>query len=260
MTASKVVLVGTGQAADAMEHWLVRMGDEVIRIQNPASVPEYLSSFGDGEIAALLAIGLSLGDVRLASSWWEDRLASTSPIFVSALTYTVTEVAGGLLHPNRVAGIQPWGFETQSVLEISRPLQAEDETVWGNVLSFWRQRHKQVEAVEDAPGFVFPRILSLLVNEASYALMEDLASPEEVDAAMRLGTNYPHGPLEWADEIGLDEILSVLVALQAELGEERYRPSPLLRKHVYAGWTGRAAGRGFYRYHPAGNPGLSEQR
>ena len=95
---------------------------------------------------------------------------------------------------------------------------------------------------------MFPRILSLIINEAARSLDEGIATAEEIDVALRLGTNYPQGPLRWADEIGLDEVLAVLEGLQEETGDDRYRPAPLLRKMVRAGRLGEAAGRGFHEY------------
>ncbi|WP_243633247.1 3-hydroxyacyl-CoA dehydrogenase family protein [Paenibacillus xerothermodurans] len=102
--------------------------------------------------------------------------------------------------------------------------------------------------VADETGAVFPSILSMIINEAAFTWMEKAASAEDIDTAMRKGTNYPLGPLEWADDIGLDELLAVLSGLQRDLGEDRYRPAPILRKLVHAGWLGKRAGRGFYNY------------
>jgi 3-hydroxybutyryl-CoA dehydrogenase len=96
------------------------------------------------------------------------------------------------------------------------------------------------------------RIVCCLINEAVTALMEGVASAADIDLAMKLGTNYPHGPLEWADQIGLDTVLGVMQGLFDEWGEDRYRPSPLLRRMVLAGKLGRKSGEGFYRYDPAG--------
>jgi len=95
---------------------------------------------------------------------------------------------------------------------------------------------------------IFARILSLIVNEAARSLDEGVAPAEEIDTAMRLGVNYPSGPLKWADRIGLDEVLAVLEGLQRETGDDRYRPAPLLTKMVLAGWLGEASGKGFYEY------------
>ena len=98
------------------------------------------------------------------------------------------------------------------------------------------------------PGLVFPRILSLIINEAARSLDEGVAAAEEIDTALRLGTNYPLGPLRWADQAGLDEVLTVLEGLQRETGDDRYRPSPLLKRMVLAGRLGESSGEGFYRY------------
>jgi 3-hydroxybutyryl-CoA dehydrogenase len=102
--------------------------------------------------------------------------------------------------------------------------------------------------VKDTPGLTFPRILSLIINEAARSLEEGVASAEEIDVAMRLGVNYPQGPLKWADQIGLDEVLAVLEGLQRETGEDRYRPATLMKKLVIAGFLGETSGRGFYTY------------
>ena len=101
-------------------------------------------------------------------------------------------------------------------------------------------------------GGVSSRIFAMIVNEATFALMDSVASPADSDTALRLGANYPQGPLALADAIGLDVILQILEALQRESGEERYR-APLLRMMIAAGWTGRAAGRGFFTYETGQN-------
>jgi 3-hydroxybutyryl-CoA dehydrogenase len=103
-------------------------------------------------------------------------------------------------------------------------------------------------AVSDSPGFVSNRLLMPLINEAAFCVMEGVATAESVDAVMKLGMSYPMGPLELADFIGLDVCLDVCEVLSAGLGEARFRPCPLLRKMVDAGWLGRKSGRGFYVY------------
>jgi 3-hydroxybutyryl-CoA dehydrogenase len=106
----------------------------------------------------------------------------------------------------------------------------------------------QVEHVEDRVGLVQMRVLATLINEAAFAVMEGVASPADIDQAMKLGTNYPKGLLEWADEIGIPIILLILDGLYREYQQERYRPCVLLKQYARAGWYGRASGRGFYTY------------
>jgi 3-hydroxybutyryl-CoA dehydrogenase len=114
--------------------------------------------------------------------------------------------------------------------------------------NLFRTLGKEPRRAKDAPGLVFPRILSLIVNEAARALDEGVAEAPEIDTAMKLGVNYPEGPLRWADRVGIDEILAVLEGLQAETGEDRYRPAPLIKKLVLAGYLGESTGKGFYEY------------
>jgi 3-hydroxybutyryl-CoA dehydrogenase len=109
------------------------------------------------------------------------------------------------------------------------------------------------EVVEDRVGLVTPRVLSMLVNEAAFCVMENVASPADIDTAMKLGTNYPKGPLEWADEIGIDVITDLMEGLKLEYAQERYRTCALLKQYTRSGRTGKKAGKGFYAYDTKGN-------
>jgi 3-hydroxybutyryl-CoA dehydrogenase len=133
------------------------------------------------------------------------------------------------------------------LVEIIRGLATSDETTQA-VMQLARDLGKTPVEVSDAPGFVSNRVLMPMINEAVFAFMEGVAGVESIDTVMRLGMNHPIGPLALADLIGLDTCLSILEVLHREMGDDRYRPCPLLRRYVAAGWLGRKTGRGFYVY------------
>jgi 3-hydroxybutyryl-CoA dehydrogenase len=132
-------------------------------------------------------------------------------------------------------------------LEVAPALQSAPQAVEA-AEAFWTGLGLQCFRVADGPGLVRARIVCALVNEAATALAECVAAPRDIDLAMRLGTNYPYGPLAWGDLIGLDVVLGVMQGLFAEYGEDRYRPCPLLTRYVLAGRLGQKVGRGFFEY------------
>lgn len=187
----------------------------------------------------------------------EASVLPSTLILSTSLGVTATEVASWLFHPERLIGFGTFAnFRKGSLIEVALPLQADASYLQAatDTFSFINQ---DIEVVEDEVGFVFPRILSMIINEAAYALSEQTAEAEAIDVAMKKGTNYPMGPLEWAGEIGLDDIFAVLSGLYRELGEERYRPAPLIRKLVYAGWIGGENDKCFYHYQNRKNKELS---
>ena len=134
------------------------------------------------------------------------------------------------------------------LVEIIRGIQTSDETYQKVHALTVALGKTPVTARHDYPGFIVNRILIPMLNEAAYVLMEGIATPEEIDTAMKLGTNQPMGPLELADFVGLDTCLAICRIFHSEFGDDKYRPCPLLVKHVEAGWLGKKSGRGFYRY------------
>jgi 3-hydroxybutyryl-CoA dehydrogenase len=133
------------------------------------------------------------------------------------------------------------------IVEVIRGLMTSDETTVA-AIDVARRLGKTPVEVNDFPGFVANRVMMPLINEAAFALMEGVAEVEAIDTVMRLGMNHPMGPLELADLIGLDTCLNILEVLHRELGDDRYRPYPPLRKFVAAGWLVRKSGRGFHQY------------
>ncbi len=183
-----------------------------------------------------------------ASEWMDPELPETTLILSAALGHTAAEAATDIHARHRVVG-----FGALPPVQKGQPVELAatpwtEQAALDQAADLFRTVGLEPVVVPDAPGLVFPRILCMIINEAAFALMEGVASAEDIDTAMKLGTNYPLGPLEWADRIGLDQILAVLEGLQAEYGDDRYRAAPLLRQLVRAGHRGRATGKGFYSY------------
>lgn len=161
---------------------------------------------------------------------------------------SITEIAARTKHPERVVGMHFMNpVPVMPLVEVIRGLATSDETVQSVVRTVQELGKTPVE-VSDYPGFVSNRVLMPMINEAVYCVMEGVATPEAVDTVMKLGMNHPLGPLALADLIGLDVCLAILEVLQRGLGDDKYRPCPLLRKMVAAGRLGRKSGRGFYEY------------
>jgi 3-hydroxybutyryl-CoA dehydrogenase len=161
---------------------------------------------------------------------------------------SITQLAAQTSRPEKFIGMHFMNpVPVMALVEVIRGLATSDDTFETTKILCERLDKKPV-AVNDAPGFVSNRVLMPLINEAAFAVMEGVATPEAVDAVMKMGMNHPMGPLELADFIGLDVCVNILEVLQAGFGDPKYRACPLLRKYVAAGWLGRKSGRGFYKY------------
>lgn len=161
---------------------------------------------------------------------------------------SITELARSVSRPDRFIGMHFMNpVPLMALVEVIRGLQTSDETV-RTVMDVASGLGKTPVEVNDFAGFVSNRVLMPMINEAVFCLMEGVADAEAIDTVMKLGMNHPIGPLALADLIGLDTCLAIMEVLQRELGDDKYRACPLLRKYVAAGWLGRKTGRGFHRY------------
>jgi 3-hydroxybutyryl-CoA dehydrogenase len=178
-----------------------------------------------------------------------DRFASPGAILATnTSSISITEIAARTKRPDVVIGMHFMNpVPVMQLVEVIRGLATSDETTRRTVELSRAVGKTPVEA-NDYPGFIANRILMPMINEAVYCLMEGVGSPEAIDTVMKLGMNHPMGPLQLADFIGLDTCVAILEVLHDGLGDPKYRPCPLLRKYVAAGWVGKKSGRGFYTY------------
>ncbi|WNB92271.1 3-hydroxybutyryl-CoA dehydrogenase [Bacillus sp. NEB1478] len=160
----------------------------------------------------------------------------------------ITEIAAATARPEKVIGMHFMNpVPVMKLVEIIRGLQTADD-VYETIEAVSKKLQKVPVEVNDFPGFISNRILMPMINEAIFAVYEGVATPEAVDEIMKLGMNHPMGPLTLADFIGLDTCLYIMETLQEGFGDDKYRPCPLLRKYVKAGWLGKKSGKGFYTY------------
>lgn len=161
---------------------------------------------------------------------------------------SITKIASATKRPEKVVGMHFMNpVPVMKLVELIKGLATDEET-FNVTRDLALKLGKTPVASDDSPGFISNRILMPMINEAVFALFEGVGTVEDIDQVMKLGMNHPMGPLTLADLIGLDTCLAIMEVLHSGLGDDKYRPCPLLRKYVDAGWLGRKAGRGFYSY------------
>ncbi|GAA0379435.1 hypothetical protein GCM10008968_39040 [Bacillus horti] len=262
MTDKKVVVIGHTALNDRVMEWLTPLELEVTCV----SIDQLQLRITDQEVMNVehildhkTATKITQSDFifdtltgptetkRQMIKWLMLHKQEQAPLLTSILHHTATEISSWAEHAPEIIGFHPLHFERLKMIELAPSLQ-HDPAILGGVQCQLTEWGKKVQLIQDQVGGVFPRSIALLINEASYALQEKVTTAESIDLAMKKGTHYPLGPLEWGDQIGLDHIHWILEGLFRELGDERYRSSASLKKKVYAQQIGIVAGRGFYEY------------
>ena len=201
--------------------------------------------------AATLVVEAITEDQAIKSSLFKDldQIASPSTILASnTSSISITKLGAATSRPDKVIGMHFMNpVPVMKLVEVIRGLATSDET-YEKVRTLSEKLGKTALDCQDSPGFVSNRVLMPMINEAIFTLYEGVATRESIDGIMKLGMNHPMGPLTLADFIGLDVCLAIMNVLYEGFADSKYRPCPLLRKYVDAGWLGRKAGRGFYEY------------
>ncbi len=280
--ADRVAVIGAGQMGNGISHVFAQSGFDVTMIDVSAAALERGKSTIAGNLDRQIKKGtLQAADKdvilgRVATSQTFDGVQGASLIVEAATenrdlkfkifgdldaaagpdailatntsSISITEIAARTKRPEKVIGMHFMNpVPVMQLVEVIRGLATSDETT-RRVLELSKAVGKTPVEVQDYPGFVANRILMPMINEAIYCLMEGVGTADAIDTVMKLGMNHPMGPLALADLIGLDTCLAILEVLHAGLGDPKYRPCPLLRKYVAAGWLGRKSKRGFYTY------------
>jgi 3-hydroxybutyryl-CoA dehydrogenase len=280
--AERVAVIGAGQMGNGIAHVFAQSGFDVTMIDvSPDALMRGRSTIAGNLDRQIKKGTLQAGDKEVilarVSTDQALRAASAASLIIEAATenrdlkfkifneldgiaapeailatntssISITEIAARTQRPEKVIGMHFMNpVPVMQLVEVIRGLATSDETT-RRVLELAAAVGKTPVEVQDYPGFVANRILMPMINEAVYCLMESVGSPEAIDTVMKLGMNHPMGPLALADLIGLDTCVAILEVLRDGLGDPKYRPCPLLRKYVAAGWLGRKTKRGFYSY------------
>jgi 3-hydroxybutyryl-CoA dehydrogenase len=280
--ADRIAVIGAGQMGNGIAHVFAQSGFDVVMIDvaqqaldkgrdtiaknldrqvKKGSIAETDKSAILGRVATATSTDAVTGAALVIESATENRdlkfrifgdldakADAGAVLATNTSSISITEIAAKTKRPELVIGMHFMNpVPVMQLVEIIRGLATSDETTQ-RTAAWSRAVGKTPVEVNDFPGFVANRILMPMINEATYCVLEGVGTPDAIDTVMKLGMNHPMGPLALADLIGLDTCLAILEVLHDGLGDPKYRPSPLLRKYVAAGWLGRKSGRGFYTY------------
>ena len=280
--ADRIAVIGAGQMGNGIAHVFAQSGFDVVIVdvadaalaKGRDTIAKNLDrqikkgALSDGDKVAILArvatstsMDAIAGAVLVVEAATENRefkfrifaemdakADAAAILATNTSSISITEIAARTRRPEQVIGMHFMNpVPVMQLVEIIRGLATSDATA-ALVTAWSTSVGKTPVEVNDYPGFVANRILMPMINEAVYCVMEGVGTPGAIDTVMKLGMNHPMGPLALADLIGLDTCLAILEVLHEGLGDSKYRPCPLLRKYVAAGWFGRKSGRGFYTY------------
>ena len=235
LKSRKIFLIGEESINDELKSFLNGKAEFVSRLDNNTDIV----------IDTLNAhAGLKISNIEFI----DKHCSASIPVFTSSVCIPVSELCASSKYPVRLIGIGLYNtFSKSGLIEIA-PSKITDGNILGNAENFLNSSGISYTKVPDRTGLVFPRIISMIINEAVQVYSEKTAAKEDIDTAMKLGTSYPFGPLEWADRIGIDLVYDTLASLYKFYGEDRYRPHPALREMVSLNMLGVKTGKGFYNY------------